>query len=101
MTPLNQRGACGEDFTSLTLFDRHRVGKHELDYPEHEDGWRCLTLEQMQERGRQRDRKGRRQDPVQVERAPDAFYAVGGSTERPSGPQRHDLTSPARDEAAA
>jgi hypothetical protein len=34
MTPLNECGACGHDFTSVELFDRHRVGKHAYMYSE-------------------------------------------------------------------
>jgi len=47
VNPLNQCGACGEDFTSLRAFDTHCVGKHELDYPKHPDGRRCLTPDEL------------------------------------------------------
>jgi hypothetical protein len=34
MNPLNQCGACGCDFTSVRLFDAHRVGNHGYTYSE-------------------------------------------------------------------
>ncbi len=40
---------CGADFTSLELFDRHRVGRHEPD------DRRCLSVDEMSENGWQRD----------------------------------------------
>jgi hypothetical protein len=48
-TPLNGCTGCGQDFTSTSLFDRHRVGRYEYTYeqglsldPPQEDGRRCL-----------------------------------------------------------
>jgi hypothetical protein len=50
--PLAYCRACGCDFSGDTLFDLHRVGKHEYDWsPEREDGRRCLDREEMLERG--------------------------------------------------
>ena len=43
--------SCGRDLTSDTLFDRHRVGDHQLDYPEHENGRRCATDEELDAKG--------------------------------------------------
>ena len=72
-TPLNGCSACGEDFTSLELFDAHHVGDHELDWPEHEDGRRCLDSEEMTERGWVQNIKGRWVNPARSERAGRAF----------------------------
>lgn len=45
---------CGEDFSGVSGFDAHRVGKHEYTYAEglrrdpiKEDGRRCLSTEEM------------------------------------------------------
>jgi hypothetical protein len=63
--PLNLCRACGEDFGGLTLFDRHRTGKHEyrwgLDRP---DGRRCLHPEEMEALGWRKDRFGRWSRPT-------------------------------------
>jgi hypothetical protein len=65
--------ACGEDFTSLELFDAHHVGDHALDWPEHEDGRRCLDVDEMTERGWLQDVLGRWLNPARSERAERAF----------------------------
>lgn len=66
---LNQCGACGEDFTGVTLFDAHRVGKHAYTFaegarmdPPREDGRRCLAVAEMEERGWKRNARGRWSD---------------------------------------
>ena len=56
---MNVCGACGEDFSSVRGFDRHRVDKHELDYPEHADGRRCLAEIEMRAVGFVRNARGR------------------------------------------
>lgn len=62
--PLNQCGACGQDFGGLRLFDAHRVGKHTDDYaPDLPDGRRCLTVGEMRKRGWTRNNRGRWTDP--------------------------------------
>lgn len=78
--PTNGCGACGEDFTSVKLFDRHRVGTHEYTSteglkmnPPREDGRRCLDPDEMRARGWGKDAKGRWQDPVRVAAARIAF----------------------------
>jgi hypothetical protein len=45
LRPLNFCVACENDFTSLTLFDRHRVGSHQGD------DRRCLTEREMLAQG--------------------------------------------------
>lgn len=66
MKPLNQCGACGLDFTSLSGFDSHRVGKHGYSYsqgvkmePLREDGRRCLTPAELTDRGMTQNARGR------------------------------------------
>jgi hypothetical protein len=66
---LNVCGACGSDFTSVEAFDRHRVGKHDLDYPEHEDGRRCLVGWELSDLGWLVDARGRWFDPERSGRA--------------------------------
>jgi hypothetical protein len=63
LNPLNECAACGADFTSLELFDRHRVGRHEPD------GRRCLSTEEMTTNGWHRDSRGRWTDPARAMRA--------------------------------
>ena len=53
--PLNYCRGCSQDFASERAFDKHRVGTHEYTYsegaamdPPHEDGRRCLTLDELQ-----------------------------------------------------
>jgi hypothetical protein len=77
--PLNGCGRCHQDFTSLELFDRHRVGDHALDWPEHENGRRCLDAEEMAAKGWEQDDKERWLDPARAGRARRAFSALGGS----------------------
>jgi hypothetical protein len=60
---LNACAACGADFTSLELFDRHRAGRHEPD------GRRCLSTEEMKMNGWERDSRGRWKDPARAMRA--------------------------------
>src|SRR5437867_2077897 len=45
---MNLCRSCNQDFVSMTLFDQHRVGKHDyLWSPDQEDGRRCLDEEEM------------------------------------------------------
>jgi hypothetical protein len=74
--PLNYCSACGQDFASITLFDRHLVGqvsagvyRGPLWEWKPELGIRCLTVEEMEERGWRRNKRGRWQDPCEAERA--------------------------------
>jgi hypothetical protein len=48
-TPLNGCSNCRRDFASLRAFDAHRVGDHQLDFPAHEIGRRCLDVEELPE----------------------------------------------------
>jgi hypothetical protein len=74
LNPLNLCSACGADFTSVELFDRHRVGVHERDHSlERPDGRRCLSLLEMQAKGWQKDLRGRWLDPVRAGRARATF----------------------------
>jgi hypothetical protein len=68
--------SCGHDFSSVTLFDAHRVGKHDYLFDsEHLDGRRCLDASEMTAEGWVQTVKGQWQDPVRVERARQAFAA--------------------------
>jgi hypothetical protein len=88
--PANFCSACGQDFTSVSLFDRHRVGVHAYTYseglaldPPVEDGRRCLDAEEMQAKGWELDARSRWVDPAKVEQARKAFSALNSSPERP------------------
>jgi hypothetical protein len=65
--PLNQCAACGDDFTSVETFDRHRVGSHEPDER------RCLSPAGMREKDWEKDGRGRWFDQARFERARRAF----------------------------
>jgi hypothetical protein len=67
--PLNGCGVCQTDFTSLRLFEAHRVGDHALDWAEDENGRRCLDVEERQALGWRQDDKGRWFDPARAEDA--------------------------------
>jgi hypothetical protein len=42
---------CGKDFGGVVAFDAHRVGNYAYDYsPQHPDGRRCLTENEMLEK---------------------------------------------------
>jgi hypothetical protein len=63
---MNLCRACGRDFASTRAFDAHRIGRHAYTYaeglqvrPPRADGRRCLTLDEMQGFGWERDRWGR------------------------------------------
>lgn len=61
---MNRCMSCGEDFGSVSAFDAHRVGSHEYLFSESRaDGRRCVTTEQLQERGWRRDGRNRWRRP--------------------------------------
>jgi hypothetical protein len=71
--------SCGQDFGSVELFDRHRVGTHAYTYtqgvamtPVREDGRRCLSIAEMGFLGWQRGARGRWIDPARAARALEA-----------------------------
>jgi hypothetical protein len=73
---MNLCRACKQDFNSVVLFDRHRVGKHAYTYsegiamdPMREDGRRCLSVGEMAELGWRTNDRGRWIDPAEVARA--------------------------------
>jgi len=71
---MNLCRGCGQDFSSVRTFDRHRVGKHEyLASDERPDGRRCLTIEEMEEIGWEQDVRARWFDPAEVQRARASF----------------------------
>lgn len=60
---MNVCGACGLDFGSLASFDKHRTGRHEpLER-------RCLTADELVERGFVRNAYGRWTTAASLERA--------------------------------
>jgi hypothetical protein len=66
---LNLCCACGEDFGSVELFDRHRVGKHAYTFAEGlemglEAGRRCLDRSEMESAGWRLNSRGRWSDPA-------------------------------------
>jgi hypothetical protein len=66
---LNLCTACGQDFGSVELFDRHRVGKHAYSFAEGlemglEDGRRCLDPTEMEGAGWRLNSRGRWSDPA-------------------------------------
>jgi hypothetical protein len=78
--PGNWCSSCGQDFSSVSLFDRHRIGRHEYTYlegvtpdPPREDGRRCLLVEEIEEKGWALDGRQRWSDPAKVEQARRAF----------------------------
>jgi hypothetical protein len=74
MKPCNLCRGCNSDFTSLELFDAHRVGTHEYLFDaEHVDGRRCLDEDEMEARGWTKDERGRWLNPARAERARRAF----------------------------
>ena len=73
---MNQCGACGLDFGSLTAFDKHRVGRHEpLER-------RCLTLEELEQKGFVQNHYGRWTLAASIER---------GRTRNPSSGNRANV----------
>lgn len=73
---LNLCRDCGEDFSSVEMFDRHRVGRHgytiteglHMDPPV-EDGRRCLSPFELLVLGCELDARGRWHDPARSGRA--------------------------------
>ena len=62
---------CDTDFSSLTAFDRHRTGTFDYDYekgilmdPLREDGRRCRSYDEMEDKGMLRDSRGRWSIPL-------------------------------------
>ena len=57
---MNLCTVCGEDFGSLSAFDRHRTGRYGHPYSEeHPDGRRCLNKPEMRAAGLHQDSAGR------------------------------------------
>jgi hypothetical protein len=57
---MNLCTACGQDFGSLSAFDRHRTGNYAYAYSEeHPDGRRCRNEDEMRAAGLHQDSRGR------------------------------------------
>jgi hypothetical protein len=89
MKPSNECGACGLDFTSLTAFDVHRVGKHGYSYsegvkmdPMREDGRRCRTPDELKALGMTQNAAGRWSLPGPDQNARDRSWGGRKSKER-------------------
>lgn len=77
---MNLCRSCSQDFGSVELFDRHRVGVHAYTYseglrlePPREDGRRCLSVPEMLERGWAPNARELWADPARAARAGQAF----------------------------
>jgi hypothetical protein len=69
---MNLCRGCGQDFSSVKTFDRHRVGGHEyLWSPERPNGRRCLSVSEIQGLGWTLNKWGRWLDPSQAFRGPE------------------------------
>jgi len=78
---LNLCRTCDQDFTSVRLFDAHRVGaygpgdyKGDLEDWSPEQGRRCLSIEEMEERGWAQNERDRWFDPAEVVRGLSALH---------------------------
>lgn len=86
---MNECGAYGQDFNSVRLFDRHRVGKHAYTFkegmamvPPREDGRRCLDPVEMRADGWALNERGRWSDPVEAARGVSALHRSAGARSR-------------------
>jgi hypothetical protein len=68
--------SCGQDFTSVRGFDKHRVGVHLYTYseglklaPPREDGRRCLAVDELEDAGFRQTASGRWELAEQADRA--------------------------------
>jgi hypothetical protein len=75
---------CGQDFSSVRAFDRHRVGVHAYTYsqgvamePAREDGRRCLGLDELEDAGFRQTASGRWELAAEADRARRAFRRSG------------------------
>jgi hypothetical protein len=51
--------ACGVEFGGTTAFDHHRIGNHAyVASSDRPDGRRCLSTDEMQERGYHLNKRG-------------------------------------------
>jgi hypothetical protein len=79
-TPANGCTGCGQNFTSTSLFDRHRIGdygpgefKGNLADWTPELGRRCLDEEEMEAKGWELNERGRWVDPLRLQASREAF----------------------------
>ena len=83
---MNLCRACGEDFSSVEAFDRHRIGKHEYTWsPEREDGRRCLAPDELEALAWEQNERGRWFDPARSARALSLGGRAGAPVSRPMG----------------
>jgi hypothetical protein len=89
---LNLCSGCGEDFTSVFLFDLHRVGVHAYTFSQGmgqdtpvENGRRCLDPEEMEAKGWRTNEKGRWYSPERSEKVSRYFSGLALASAEPSG----------------
>ena len=80
MKPKAFCAACGKDFSADAFFDMHRIGKHEYTLweglnmdPPKEDGRRCLTPEELRNRGFETNEAGRWHNIANTEKMRERF----------------------------
>ena len=78
--PHNLCRSCRQDFSSVKMFDAHRVGVHDYTYsegvsmePTREDGRRCLDPTEMKAKGWALDSRGHWCNPEASAAAREAF----------------------------
>ena len=83
---MNLCRSCGEDFSSVANFDRHRVGTHQYTLteglrmePPGEDGRRCLHVDEIEALGLVRDPRGRWCDPKASKSTRIRFLSASGA----------------------
>jgi hypothetical protein len=78
---MNLCRSCSEDFASFAAFDRHRTGDHQLRFPEHPGGRRCMDDREMRDAGMQLDPRGRWSIEAEAQRARERFGGLSGAPE--------------------
>jgi hypothetical protein len=85
---MNLCRGCGEEFASVSAFDRHRVGLNAYLYaegltsdPPVEDGRRCLDVDELRSAGMEPDGRGRWCLVAKAEHARKRFSDMTGMTE--------------------
>ncbi len=78
---MNLCTVCGEDFGSVSAFDKHRVGTFDYTFtqgldmdPPRENGRRCLGVDEFEAKGFVRNARGTWSDAKKLESARRAFH---------------------------
>lgn len=76
---MNYCRGCEQDFSSVSAFDRHRVGTHAYLYgPGREDGRRCIPVDELEATGFRQNARGRWEIAADADRARTAFARSSG-----------------------